>query len=280
MKNNIFSIIDDKYDNLSKTHKKIADFVKENIHIIPSLSIKELGGKSDASIASITRFTRELDFNGYAEFQKKVSELVQKDVVPMKEIKSSILSEEDNSTLKRIIDLNIGCLTSLYNDELEKNFNESIPMISSSRKLYIAASRSSYSVGYYLYFMLKGFIEDVELLTNGTSDISNKLSYVQDKDCLISISYARYTKSTFDITSYFHDKGCNIIAITDSYTSPIALKASKVLLAKNTIGTYSFVSAMTIANSMVTVLGKVNKEDTLRRLEKQDAIALESGIYL
>ena len=76
MKNNIFSIIDDKYDNLSKTHKKIADFVKENIHIIPFLSIKELGGKSDASIASITRFTRELDFNGYAEFQKKVSERV------------------------------------------------------------------------------------------------------------------------------------------------------------------------------------------------------------
>lgn len=280
MKDNIFFIIDEKYDSLSKTHKKIADYVKENIHIIPFLSIKELGEKSEASIASITRFTRELEFNGYAEFQKKVSELVQKDVVPMKEIKNSILSEESDSPLKRIIDLNINSLSSLYNEDLEKNFNESIPIISKCRKLYITASRSSYSVGYYLYFMLKGFIEDVELLTYGTSDISNKLSYVKSDDCLISISYARYTKATFDITSYFHDKGCNIIAITDSYTSPIALKATKVLLAKNTVGTYSFVTAMTIANSLVTVLGKVNKEDTLRRLEKQDMIALESGIYL
>lgn len=280
MENNIFLIIDEKYKDLSKTHKKLADSIKDSIHIIPFLSIKELGKKSDVSIASITRFAKELGFSGYSDFQRKISELVQKDVVPMKEIKSSILSEEDDNALKRIIDLNINTLSVLYNEELEKNFNDAIPIISNSRKLYITASRSSYSVGYYLYFMLKGFIEDVELLTNGTSDISNKLAYVQKNDCLIPISYARYTKSTYDVTSYFHNKGCNIIAITDSYTSPIALKATKVLLCKNAVNTYSFVSAMTIANALVTMLGKENKDDTMRRLEKQDLIALESGIYL
>ncbi len=280
MKENIFLIIDDNYDNLSKTHKKLADYVKENIHTVPFLTIGELGDKSGVSLASITRFTKELGFAGYTEFQKNVTRLIQKDVIPMKEIKNSILSEEDDSILKRTIDLNINALNNFYTEELEKNYNDSISMIKDCRKLFIMASRSSYTVGYYLYFMLRGFIENVELLTSGTDDISNRIAYVQKEDCLISISYARYTKSTYDITSYFHDLGCNIIAITDSYTAPIALKATRVLLAKNAADTYSFVTAITLANSLVTSLGRLDKKDTLEKLARQDKIALEKDIYL
>lgn len=280
MNNNIFLIIDEKYNNLSKTQKRLADYVKGNVHIVPFLTIGELGDKAGVSLASVTRFTRELGFAGYAEFQKNVAELIQKDVVPMREIKNSITSKESDNILRDSISSNINALNNLYTEELEENYNDSVLMIKNCRKLFIVASRSSYSVGYYLYFMLKGFIEDVELLTSGTSDISNKISHVQKEDCLISISYARYTKATYDITYYFHNIGCNIIAITDSYTSPIALKATRVLLAKNGVDTYSFVNAITLANSLVTSVGRLDIEDTLKKLEKQDKIALENDIYL
>jgi len=280
MENNIYFIINEKYDSLSKIHKKLADYIKDNIHMIPFLNIKELSEKSKVSTSSITRFTREVGFTGYSEFQKNVTQLVKKDVVPMKETKESILSNENDNILKQIILQNANAINSLYNDELQNNYNDSISIINGSRKVFIAASRSSYSVGYYLYFMLKGFIENVELLTIGTSDISNKLAYVEEKDCLISISYARYTKSTYDITSYFHDIGCKIIAITDSYSSPIALKSSNVLLAKNAENAYSFVNAMTIANALVISLGRIDKEDTINKLNKQDNIAIENGTYL
>ena len=74
--------------------------------------------------------------------------------------------------------------------------------------------------------------------------------------------------------------GCKIISITDSYSAPIALKSTTVMLAKNSLDSYSFVSAMTIANSLVTALGKIDKEGTLKRLEKQDEIAIKNNIYL
>ncbi len=280
MENNIIVNINQKYDGLSKTHKRLADYIKENIYAVPFLSIKELGEKSEVSLASITRFTREMGFLGYSDFQRNVSELVKKDVVPMKETKNFILTDANDNILKNTINQNLNAISTLYTDELQKNYDDSVQILKNSRKVYIAASRSSYSVGYYLYFMLKGFMENVELLTSGTCDVSNKLAYVGENDCLISISYSLYTKLTYDITSYFHDVGCRVISITDSYSSPIALKSTKVLLAKNSGSTYSFVNAMTIANALVVSLGKQDKEETIRRLSKQDKIAIDNGIYL
>lgn len=280
MNDSVLILIKEKYERLTKIQKKLADYICDNIHTIPFLSIKELGEKSDVSLASITRFTRELGFSGYADFQRSTADLIRKDMVPMKELKGSISSEETEDVLSSIARNNIEVLKSLEDKELKRNFEEAVALMTDCRKLYIAASRSSYTVGYYLYFMLKQFMEHVELLSEGTSDISNRLQYVKKEDVLIAISYSRYTKSTYDMTHYFHNMGSSIIALTDSYHSPIALKASKILLARQAPGTYSFVAAMTVANALVTAAGKLNKDDTMKQLEKQDEIAIGYGIYL
>lgn len=280
MEKNVLSLIGESYENLTKTQKKLADFIKDNIHILPFLSITELGGKTEVSMASITRFTRELGFNGYSEFQKSAADLIRKDVVPMRELKHSITEEGEEDILSRMIRLNINSLETLNSEDLKKNFQESVELITNCRKLYITAARSSYSVAYYLYFMLKEFMEQVELLTEGTGDISNKLQYIEENDCLIAISYERYTRSTYNIVSYLNKKGCKIIAITDSHSSPIALKATNVLLAKHAVDTYSFVNSMTVANALITAAGRRDKENTLKKLERQDEIALEYGLYL
>jgi DNA-binding MurR/RpiR family transcriptional regulator len=128
--------------------------------------------------------------------------------------------------------------------------------------------------------MLKEFMEHVELLTEGTGDISNKLQYIEKEDCLIAISYERYTRATYNIVSYLNKKGCPVIAVTDSHSSPIASKATTVLLAKHAVDTYSFVNSMTVANALIIAAGRRDKDNTLKKLERQDEIALEYGLYL
>lgn len=280
MEKTVLSIIDENYEGLTKTQKKLADFIKENVHTLPFLSIAELGAKTAVSLASITRFTRELGFNGYSEFQKSAADLIYRDVVPMRELKHSITQEGEEDILSRMIRLNISSLEMLNSDDLNKNFQKSVELMMNCRKLYITAARSSFGVAYYLYFMLKEFMENTELLVEGTGDISNKFQYVEKEDCLIAVSYERYTRATYNIVSYLNKKDCKIIAITDSHSSPIALKATTVLLAKHALDTYSFVNAMTVANALITAAGRWDKENTLKKLEQQDRIALEYGLYL
>lgn len=281
MKQNIITIIDEKYKEFSKNHKVLADYIKQNINIIAFLSIKELSEKSKISTATITRFTKEIGFDGYVSFQKYLSEMMKNNITPMKEIKEFINEKEEKNILKNIIDSNTNVLLNMYTKNLDENFKKAINILGKKEgKIYITASRSSYSVAYYLYFMLKGIREDVYLLSNENSDISLKLMYVEKKDKLISISYARYSKFTYEMTKYFKEKKCKIISITDDINSPIALNSESVLLAKNSQVSYSFVGAMTLANSIAVSLGRIDKEKVLERMKLQDKIAIENGIYL
>ncbi|WZL72304.1 MurR/RpiR family transcriptional regulator [Clostridiaceae bacterium 35-E11] len=280
MEKNIFYLIDEKYNTLSKTFKIIADFVKDNYSIIPFLSIKEMKEKIGVSTASITRFAQEMGFNGYPTFQKEVQKIVEKEMVPMREVKNFIAnSNDDENILQKTIDSNIKILQATYSDELHASFKKAIDLIKGGRKIYIIGSRSSYTVAYYLSFMLKGFMENIELLSAGTGDIYPKLAYIKPDDVLIGVSFAQYTKFTCQIAEFFHKKGNKVIAITDSYSSPLSIKADVTLISKNSSDTFSFVSAMTIMNALIVSLGKTNKDETLRRLKEQERIAIENGVY-
>ena len=54
----------------SKSHRRLADFILENLHEVAFLSINELSQRTGISPATITRFARRLDFQGYPDLQR------------------------------------------------------------------------------------------------------------------------------------------------------------------------------------------------------------------
>lgn len=276
---NIFVVIDSKYNSLSKTFKLIADYVKESYSLIPFLSIQELKEEIGVSTASITRFSQEIGFSGYPAFQKEIKEMVHSEITPMKQVRSFISSDENENILLRTIELNIKTLESTYTENLNKSFEEAVEIIKGARKIYIVGARSSYAVAYYLSFMLGQFMENIEIITAGTVDTFDRLSYLKEDDILISISFSQYTKFTKQVTEYFHKRGNKVIAVTDSYSSPIAIKANTTLLTKSSSTTYSFVSAMTVLNALIIQIGKLDKNKTLEIMKEKQRIAIENDIY-
>lgn len=272
-----------RYDSFSKSHRKLADFILENPHEVAFLSINELSQRTGISPATITRFARRLDFQGYPDLQRGLYEH-QKQWAPFGQLKSLLRREtpaEDAGpdSLQWTIQNNIGLLEALYTPQLRDAFARAQEILHQARTIYIAGMRSSYATAYYLAFMLQQMCDNVHLLTTSTSDLPTALSDVRSEDCLLVISYARYTSSSYDIVSHFHRAGCKIVALTDSLTSPIALKATEVLIAPNG-GNFSPVGAITLCNCFITSLGRLNAQQTLERMELQDKIALEHHIYL
>jgi DNA-binding MurR/RpiR family transcriptional regulator len=282
--NNILALIEQRHATFSKSQRKLAKYIKNNIYQIPFLSINELSKNTGVSTASITRFTREISFSGYAEFQHCAGQMLQRDIIPFGKLKNVIMSREledaeNTSFLHSIIEGNTRSLSALYTEQLEQNFQNALELILNASKIYITGARSSFAVAYYLYFMLYNVRGDVQLITNANGELSNQLYYVKPSDCLIAIGYERYSRVTCQIANYFYKTGCKIISITDSYTSPLAVNSTNVLLAPNT-GAYSLVGAMTLANCLVAAAGKHDHNRTLARMEEQDRIAMGNNVYI
>jgi len=70
------------YDSFSKSHRRLADFILENLH----------SQRTGISPATITRFARRLDFQGYPDLQRGLYEH-QKQWAPFGQLKSLLRRE-------------------------------------------------------------------------------------------------------------------------------------------------------------------------------------------
>ena len=55
------------YEELTETDKKIVDYINENKQNISKLSVSQLAQNAEVSSASIVRFSRKLGYSGFGE---------------------------------------------------------------------------------------------------------------------------------------------------------------------------------------------------------------------
>ena len=130
------------YDSFSKSHRRLADFILENLHEVAFLSINELSQRTGISPATITRFARRLDFQGYPDLQRGLYEH-QKQWAPFGQLKSLLRREtpaEDAGpdSLQWTIQNNIGLLEALYTPQLRDSFASAQEILHQARTIYLS----------------------------------------------------------------------------------------------------------------------------------------------
>lgn len=84
--------IEERYDSLSKQHRKIADYIIANYVDVAFMGIIELSNRSGVSTATITRFVKQFGYKSFSEFQKALESLAKTEIIPVKEYQSYILA--------------------------------------------------------------------------------------------------------------------------------------------------------------------------------------------
>ncbi len=65
-------LIRSQYDSLSQTQRQLADHILDNGDDVPFLSVHELAQNAGVSVATISRFARELNFDSFKEFKTQL----------------------------------------------------------------------------------------------------------------------------------------------------------------------------------------------------------------
>ena len=277
----LFTKIEKEYTSMTRAKKKIADYLRQSYTDVPFLSVHQMAKKAEVSSASIVRFCQDLGYQGFASVQNELKQLVQKDMPPMREIRLSIAENaEAGEALGEVLRENIMCLESGYTPALREEFKRAAEKIAKARTVYILGLRTTFSVAYYFYSMLGQIRDNVVLVKPDTGDVYDHLLDANKDDVLIAISFSRYTRQTTEIADFLLRLGVQVVAITDSHTSPIARRAETILLARNSPRTFSFVLAFTLANAFVVELGRQNSETAMKRLQRREELADLIGIYL
>lgn len=281
----VIALIREKYSTLSKSHQALAGFIMNNPQDSAFLSINALSQKTDISPATITRFVRAIGFSGYPEFQRSLFEDNQAKQAPFQSLKTALRGletekQDAQSPISTCVSENIGLLQELYQPQMQETINKAAAILRKAKRIYVIGNGSSYAISYLLGFMLHRMYSNVHLLERSTDALhASALCDIEEGDCLIASAYSRYTKITCDTVSFFRKKGCDIISITDSLSSPIALVSNEVLLAPRD-AYFSPVSATALCSCLIAALAQYDAQQMLERMERQDQIAADYGVYL
>jgi DNA-binding MurR/RpiR family transcriptional regulator len=153
--------------------------------------------------------------------------------------------------------------------------------IQTGRRIYILGLRSSKVLAEYLAFYLNFIMDDVHVIPSGASDVLDKLVKINNEDVLITISFPRYSRRTFDVVRYAKAQGATLIGITDSMMSPLASLVDYTLTAKYNMTTFidSLVAPMSLINALIIALSLNEKEKLKSTFDQLERIWEENEVY-
>lgn len=278
--NDIYELIAKKMETMSKTQRKIAEYILNNRMEIAFLNVKQLAGKAGVSDASIIRFANYLGYKGYSQLQQVFKESTQHKW----NIADTAGNTETNSEQQIVEQIYMEEIRHIQKtlEELDtKKFFEIANQVVHARRIFIACGRSSRSLGSYFHHNLKILLGNVYLLDSfdGNEEMFSSLS---SDDVVVGITFKRYSKNTVELVEYAHNKNASIVAITDYMTSPIVKYAKNYLLVETRTSDYldSFVAPQVLLNALITYIGKCKNVTVKDRFSEYKEVCDAFHLYL
>lgn len=266
----------------SKGQKKIAEFILKYSNKAAYMTALTLGNAVGVSESTVVRFAERLGFEGYPEFQKALQEYIKTKLTSVERIEISSARISENEILKRVLQLDMEKIKKTLEEINEATFNNVVEEILKARRIYIIGIRSSASLAEFLGFYLNMILDNVKVIsTDGISDIFEQVLRITENDVIIGISFPRYSKRTVRVLQYAKKQNAKVVALTDSYLSPLCKYSDHVLTCRSDMVSFadSLVAPLSVINAIIVAIGIKRKEELSKTLERLEQIWDEYQVY-
>lgn len=282
-KKDVISLIDAKYERMSKSHRKIASFIKEHYDQAVFMTAAEIGEVLEISESTVVRFASALDFDGFPDFQKTLAAWVKDKLNAVSKMGEKYGQSSQSELLTTVLR---GDMEKI-NDTIERvdpaAFETAVDSIVAAKRVYIVGIRSCEPLADFLSFYLNMIRGNVVLLrTTSVSEMFEQMIRIDEQDVLIGISFPRYSMRTLKAMEFANDRNAKVIAITDSPHSPMNLYSSCNLFARSDMVSIvdSLVAPLSLINALVVALCLKCPEEVKENLEMLEQTWNNYQVYL
>lgn len=270
------------YSGLSKGHKRIADFIKNNYEKASFMTAAKLGKTVGVSESTVVRFASHVGFDGYPELQKHLQELVKSHLTSVQRMEVAANRMGGDDIINDAFAADAEMLKRTREGVSREDFFGSVAAINKAHKIYVLGSRSSASLASFAAFYLNYLCDNVVLIdTSSTSEMFEQMFRISEQDVCIAISFPRYSNQTINALSFAKSRGATIISITDGEMSPIAQYATYLLVAESSMVSFvdSLVAPLSLINALIAACAKENDGHVCENLGELEKIWDKYHIY-
>ena len=277
------SRINEKFNKMSKSHKKLATFVIDHYEQAAFMTAAKLAKAVGTSEATVVRFAYALEYEGYPEFQESLAEWVKKKLNTVQSIGAKYAASSQAEILSSVLSSDVEKIEDTMEHMDIQAFETAVNIILSAKHVYIIGLRSCRPLAQFLHFYLNLIRGDVNLLdSTSTSETFEQMLRINEKDAVIGISFPRYSMRNLKAMEMANDKNAKVITITDTIHSPMCLYSACNLLARSDMVSIvdSLVAPLSVINALVVTLCLKRPDEVRKNLESLEYAWDNYQVYL
>lgn len=228
---NILEAITEQYHSLTKSGKKLADYIFAHASEAQYLSISVLAENSSVSEATITRFCRGLGLSGYNDFKLALAKAaLNTDLGEPSGSPQTIASDDSlNSIFHKVHDASVASLNETLELVDEQAISQAVDLLSSADRVYCFGHGGSMVMAMEAWARFSTATSRFVHIADSHMQ-SMTVSLATPKDVILFFSYSGSTKDMEDILQIAQTRGIPVILITHFPKSRATHFATVVLL--------------------------------------------------
>ncbi len=267
-------IISERYGQLTKSEKQIADYLRKNQEESAFLSAGELADHLGLSEATLVRFARSLGFDSYPSMREVLQENFRRRVTHSTRLRSRLDElRESGDIFERLVASELDYMTQSLESVNRDALHQAVDLMKNRKRIFIFGVGPSVSLVELMKIRLERFGRQVIPLTTAGREFLEPLISMTENNLLFVICFFDVTPALQLVLDYAHDVNCPVIMLTDTLGSIIGDRADVVLSAKRgpVSGFHSLVVPMTIINSILLAMAS-EEGGVMENLDKLDQL--------
>lgn len=276
-------IISEHFSQLTKSEKRIANFLRKNPEESAFLSAGEIANRLALSEATLVRFARTLGFSSYPAMRTTLQDNFRRRVTHSSRLKGRLTDLRSSGDIfERLtvteIDYLTQALESINRDEMKK----AIDILRSHQRVFVFGLGPSISLVDLLELRLRRFGRDVVPLTTSGREVLEPLMMLTPDDALFVICFFDQNPALKLVIDYAKKIGAPIIILTDTLDAVLGEQVDVTLAAKRgPVGEFhSLVVPMTVINAILLSLASEDQERIMEKLDRLDQLRDQLNVFV
>lgn len=214
------------YSSLSRTQKRLADYILKNNEEFLFLSVQDLARAANVSVATVSRFAQALGYSRFKDFRAQIGRSV---VLSFNDIYQAITpSDTDGKIIEKVFTGNIKSLEDTFKILSRAHFIKAVRTIAKAQRLICFGIGSSGNIARdtalrfsQLDIQSEAYVDSYQML--------NQALRMKKGDVALGISHSGRSAITVKALKLASENGAVTIGISNYMKSPL-LKVSNVFL--------------------------------------------------
>ncbi|MBG1232354.1 MurR/RpiR family transcriptional regulator [Aestuariivirga litoralis] len=256
----------DRAGKFPKRLEQVARYFLNHPEEVAINTLVRLAEQAEVPPATITRFTKELGFAGFAELQGVFRERLlgprlpyaARMAEPRMQPGSSADLDEPKQVFGGFIEAAVQSLLRIEEALDRKQLDAFVDALAKSDSVYVAAARGAFGLGAYAVYGLSNVGKRAHLVDNLGAMRRLQVAAMRPGEALWVMTFDDYTPETVEAAKLAAKQGNPVLAITDNELSPVAKLAKHVLYVNEArLGHFrSQVPAMVVCQAIIVSLGR------------------------